>query len=120
VVATVPGMCDIAGRVAGKPSGWPGIGDAAVEDADTKRYIETVRYFDAANFCARSRAETLITVGFVDTTCPPPGIFAAYNQLKPAKRIITVPDKGHRELSTPTRELKTRYDDFIRAHLGAR
>lgn len=113
VVATVPGMCDITGPVAGKPAGWPGIGEGRPEDAQTKAFLETARYFDAVNFCARSNAETLMTVGLVDTTCAAPGVFTAFNQLKKPKRMIPVADKGHHALSSPVRELKAQYDAFI-------
>ncbi|MFA6961543.1 MAG: acetylxylan esterase [Opitutaceae bacterium] len=115
-VATVPGMCDFTGPVAGKPAGWPGIGNGSPADPQTKVYLNTVSYFDAVNFCARSKAETLVTVGFVDTTCSAPGVFTAYNQLKAAKRIITVPDKGHHALSSPTPELNAEYTAFVAAH----
>jgi cephalosporin-C deacetylase len=115
-VATVPGMCDLTGQVAGRPNGWPGIGNGNPDDPQTKVYLNTVSYFDAVNFCARSRAETLITVGLVDTTCPAPGVITAYNQLKPAKRIITIPDRGHHALSSPARNLQAEYDAFVLAH----
>ncbi len=114
-VATVPGMCDLTGPNAARPAGWPGSGQLA-EDLAKKYYTEVAPYFDAVNFCARSKAESLFTVGFVDVTCPAPGIFTAYNQLKPAKRIITVPDKGHKELSTPTPALNEEYNAFVQAH----
>ncbi len=115
-VAIVPGMCDITGPVADKPSGWPGFGGGKLDDEKTKKALATVRYFDAVNFCARSRAETLMTVGLADTTCPAPGVFTAFNQLKPEKRIITVPDKGHHALSSPTKELGEQYNAFVLAH----
>lgn len=117
VVATVPGMCDLTGPNAARPAGWPGVGALDQSDPAVKKYFDEVApYFDAVNFCARSKAESLLTVGFVDVTCPAPGIFTAYNQLKPAKRIITVPDKGHKELSTPTPELNDTYNAFVQAH----
>lgn len=117
VVATVPGMCDIPGRLFGAPGGWPHIGDASADDPRTKRILETVRYFDMTNFAARSKAATLMTVGLVDTTCPPPGVFAAYNRLTLSKRMIVVPDKGHHALSVPTREHRAEQDAFIREHI---
>jgi cephalosporin-C deacetylase-like acetyl esterase len=87
-----------------------------MEEEKTKHALATVRYFDAVNFCARSKAETLVTVGFADTTCSPPGVFTAFNQLRPEKRIITVPDKGHHALSSPTKELNEQYNAFVLAH----
>ena len=34
-------------------------------------------------------------VGLCDTTCPPTGVIAAYNQLKGPKQIIILPMWGH-------------------------
>lgn len=112
-LAIVPGMCDITGPAANKPSGWPGFGGGKLDDEKTKSALATVRYFDAVNFCARSRAETLMTVGFADTTCSAPGVYTAYNRLPTNKRIITVPDKGHHALSSPTKELAEEYNAFV-------
>lgn len=113
-VATVPGMCDLTGPLANRPAGWPGSGQ--LSDAAAKKYFEIAPYFDAVNFCARTKAETLFTVGFVDVTCMAPGIFTAYNQVKPSKRIITVPNKGHQELSSPTPDVQAQYNAFVLAH----
>jgi cephalosporin-C deacetylase len=115
-VTIVPGLCDLTGPLVDRPSGWPGIGSTDLSDESTRKYLEIAPYFDAVNFCVRSKAESLFTVGFVDTTCPAPGVFTAYNQLKSAKRIITAPDKGHRELSSPTPEQSAQYNAFVLAH----
>lgn len=113
VVAVVPGMCDITAPAG---SGWPGlVGDISEEDRTA--IDETMRYFDMTNFCALSEAETLITVGLVDTSCSPPGVYAAYNQLREPKRIIPVPSGGHHGLSVSTRELNKQYDAFILEHM---
>lgn len=117
VVATVPGMCDIAGRSIGSPGGWPQLSDGEADAARLAREVGTVRYFDAINFTTRSRAATLLTVGLVDTTCPPPGIFAAYNTLKTEKRIEVVADKGHHALSVWNAGQRAAQESFIRANL---
>lgn len=118
VISTVPGMCDIPGRLFGGAGGWPHIADNAdKEDPRTRRIVETVRYFDMVNFAARSKATTLMTVGLMDTTCPPPGVFAAFNALKTDKRIVVVADQGHHALSTPSAGQRAAQDAFIREHL---
>lgn len=116
VVAMAPGNCDITGRLALRPSSWPGIGNGKLDDEETKKILETVKYFDNVNFCARSKAETLVTVGLIDTTCPAPGVFAAYNRLQRPKQIICLPAGSHSGLSRPTHEIQARYNDFIKKH----
>jgi cephalosporin-C deacetylase len=74
-----------------------------------------VRYFDTVNFCARSKAETLVTVGFADTTCPAPGVFTAYNRLKPNKQSSPCPT-DHHALSSPTAALNDQYNAFVLEH----
>lgn len=118
VVATVPGMCDLGGRLVGNPSGWPGIGDASLDDPRTRQSLATTSYFDMAHLNARSHAATLVTVGLVDTTCPPTGVFAAYNALRTEKRIIVIPSGGHHGLSSPDRNLRATHDAFIAAQTG--
>lgn len=118
VVSTVPGMCDIPGRAFGRAGGWPQVSDAGKDDARSSREIETVRYFDMVTFAARSKAATLLTVGLVDTTCPPPGIYAAANALSTEKRVVPVADKGHHALSTRTAEQRAEMDTFINLHLA--
>ncbi|HEY9249876.1 MAG TPA: acetylxylan esterase [Rariglobus sp.] len=114
-VAIVPGMCDLTGHVADRPDGWPGL-DGATDEASRQNCITTLRYFDVVNFCARSKADTLITVGLVDTRCPPTGVFTAYNTLATPKQIIPVPDRGHHALSSPSRDLQAAYNVFVLEH----
>jgi cephalosporin-C deacetylase-like acetyl esterase len=39
----------------------------------------------------------LIGVGLIDTTCPSPGVYAAYNQLQGSKEIVVLPFGEHGE-----------------------
>lgn len=114
-VSIVPGMCDLTGNLANRPAGWPGSANLTPEQAKTY-YEKVAPYFDAVNFCIRSKAESFFTVGFVDTTCSAPGIFTAYNQIKQPKHILTVPNKNHHELSSPTAEQTAQYNAFVAAH----
>jgi cephalosporin-C deacetylase len=50
--------------------------------------VETVKYFDCVNFAARAKAPGFFTVGFIDPTCPPTSVYAAYNALKAPKEIF--------------------------------
>ena len=62
--------------------------------------MKAARYFDAMNFASRSKAKgAAVTVGFIDVTCPPTSVYAAYNALPGAKKMHTDVLSGH--TSTP-------------------
>ncbi len=77
------------------------------------KVLQVVRYFDAVNFAARTKARALVGVGFVDPSCPPTTVYAAYNALRGPKRIITGPLSGH----NLTQEMLTAMVDEMRAHV---
>ena len=57
------------------------------------------RCFDAVNFAGRSKASAFFTVGFIDVSCPPTGVYAAYNNLSGQKNILNHYHTGH--IATP-------------------
>ena len=57
--------------------------------------LEAARYYDAMNFASRTRAAGIVTVGFIDTTCPPTSVYAAYNALRGKKEIFNDPPSTH-------------------------
>lgn len=87
----------------GRIAGWPKF--IATGETAPPEVIEAVRYFDGVNFTARARAPGLFTVGFVDTTCPPMTVYAAYNALRTPKQIFNDIKSGH----TNTPALETKY-----------
>ena len=120
VAAIVPAMCDFTGPVVKRLGGWPRPVGWDVEDAHTKEVIDAVRYCDNVNLAPRSRAETLIFVGLIDTTCSAPGIFATYNALTGPKRIVVYPHKPHNGLPPEDAWIGNIYavrSDFIRHHI---
>jgi cephalosporin-C deacetylase len=120
VVALVPAMCDFAGPVVKRLGGWPQPIGRDVESEHTKKVIDAVRYCDNVNLARRSRADTLIFVGLIDTTCSPPGVFATYNSLPGPKRIVAYPHKPHNGLPREDAwigEISTIQDDFICRHI---
>lgn len=52
-------------------------------------------YIDVQHLCPRIEAETLMTVGLMDTVCPPSTQFAAYNKIQAKKSMLVYPDYGH-------------------------
>jgi len=120
VVALVPAMCDFAGPVVNRVGGWPMPVGRNIASESAKKIIDAVRYCDNVNLAARSRAETLIFVGLIDTTCSPTGIFATYNKLPGAKRIVVYPHKQHNGLPKEDLwigDIPVLQDQFIRHHL---
>lgn len=92
--AGVPAMCDHTGVVAGRVNGWPQFLPNPPGAPDPK-IVEAVRYYDAMNFASRTRAAGIVTVGFIDTTCPPTSVYAAYNALAGRKQIFNDPPSTH-------------------------
>lgn len=93
--AGVPAGCDHSGMLANRIAGWPKI--VPVEDGKPDlKVVEAARYVDCVNFAARTKAKgAYFTVGFIDTTCPPTSIYAAYNQLSIPKQIYDDIPSGH-------------------------
>lgn len=58
--------------------------------------LQASRYFDCVNFATKARCRgAAVTVGFIDTTCPPTSVYAAYNALRVPKSIHTDVLSGH-------------------------
>ena len=92
--AGVPAMCDHTGVVVSRVNGWPKFLANPPDPADPK-VVEAVRYYDAMNFTTRARCPGYLTVGFIDTTCPPTSVYAAYNALAGPKQIFNDPPSPH-------------------------
>lgn len=96
--AGVPAGCDHTGFLAGRISGWPKFVPTA-EKTPPAAVVEAVKYFDCVNFATRAKAPGIFTVGFIDTTCPPSSVYAAYNALPSKKEIFHDIAAGH--VNTP-------------------
>ncbi|QFZ18286.1 acetylxylan esterase [Saccharothrix syringae] len=81
-----------------------------------ERVLAGLSYFDGVNLARRARASAHFGAGLRDRTCPPSGIFAAFNHLpNPDKDIEVYPYNGHEggEALHTARQLS-----FLRARLG--
>ncbi len=94
--AGVPAMCDHTGAAVGRISGWPKLVPDGADGKPDAKALEAARYYDAMNFASRTRAAGIVTVGFIDTTCPPTSVYAAYNALKGRKEIFNDPPSTHK------------------------
>lgn len=94
--AGVPAGCDHTGVVAARVNGWPKLVPNLPDGHPDPTVLEAARYFDNVNFAARTKAKgAIVTVGFIDTTCPPTGVYAAYNALPISKVIYNDVSSGH-------------------------
>jgi cephalosporin-C deacetylase len=57
--------------------------------------LDTLRYVDCALLARRITAECLLSVGLMDTICPPSTVFAAYNEISSGRDIAVHPFTGH-------------------------
>jgi cephalosporin-C deacetylase-like acetyl esterase len=112
-VAGVPAMCDHTGAVAGRIAGWPKF--IETKERPGADVVAAVRYYDGVNFASRAKAPGFFTVGFIDTTCPPTSVYAAYNALNAKKEIFHDITAGH--TNTPAASAAMRA--AVKAHFAA-
>jgi len=91
-IANVPALCDNGGYLEDRVPGWPKM---LVPHKNDPAWVKMSGYFDAVNFAKRITVPTVVGVGFIDSTCPPSSVYAAYNVIKAPKKIINDPTMGH-------------------------
>lgn len=94
ITAMNAAMCDHTGMVVGRVAGWPKV-VPVVDGKPDPAVLETSRYFDTVNFASRVKARVYMWEGFIDTTCPPTGVYAAFNQVPTTKEMIPQVDSTH-------------------------
>jgi cephalosporin-C deacetylase-like acetyl esterase len=94
MIANVPAGCDVTGQRVGRAIGFPYWANEAKWKKNDK-IVEVGRYFDAANFTQRASCPSLVALGLIDETCPPAGVYAAFNQLKGPKEVVVMPLSDH-------------------------
>jgi cephalosporin-C deacetylase-like acetyl esterase len=67
------------------------------------------------NFAPRIKGEVAMTVGFIDRTCPPTTVYAAYNNLNTDKTIFNDLPSGH----TNSREANVFMKAAVLKHIAA-
>ncbi len=85
----VPAGCDTQASSFGRMQGWPFW-------SKQPAILETSAYFDGCNFATRVAVPSLVSVGLIDTICPPPGVIGAYNQIRSdQKELLILPLSDH-------------------------
>lgn len=95
LIAHVPSGCDLLGPLHGRAAPYP---NWDVERPEVRR---TAGYFDAVNFAPRIRARALVSMGFIDETSPPAGIWAAFNELAGGKEAAPMVESPHNHMASP-------------------
>ncbi|MES2376504.1 MAG: acetylxylan esterase [Bacteroidota bacterium] len=72
------------------------------------RVLDNMDYFDAKNFASNLKCPTIMGIGLLDPFAPPNNEYAAFNNIKPSKRMMVFKDLAH-EISTAYKELEGRW-----------
>jgi len=75
--------------------------------------LDTLRYVDCALLARRITARCLLSVGLMDTICPPSTVFAAYNEITAGKDISVHPFTGHAVPATHVERQLRHLRDFL-------
>ena len=89
-IANVPALADHGGKEVQRAVGWPGINpknDPAIAVAADS--------IDIVNLAGRITCETIMSIGMIDSICPPVSVWLTYQELKGKKDITLFPQLGH-------------------------
>ena len=114
--ADVPFLCDIQRGVTTAPDmPYTEVAEFLAQQVGYEATaLNTLRYVDCALLARRITARCLLSVGLMDTICPPSTVFAAYNEISAGKDIAVHPFTGH-EVPTAHVERQLRHlRDFLR------
>jgi cephalosporin-C deacetylase len=75
--------------------------------------LDTLRYVDCALLARRITAQSLLSTGLMDMTCPPSTVFAAYNEITAGKDIVVHPFSGHAVPSSHTERRIRHLREFL-------
>ncbi|MGV3754962.1 MAG: acetylxylan esterase [Verrucomicrobiota bacterium] len=95
IAAGVPAGCDHTGVTVNRVNGWPKIVPNDKDGKPDAKVLNAARYIDCMNFATRTKAGGIFTVGFIDGTCPPTSVYAAYNNFAGPKAIYNDIKAGH-------------------------
>jgi len=112
-VANHPALSDMAGYVEkGRTGGYPHF-NKHPEILNSKTCLNTLSYYDVVNFARRVKADTYLTWGYNDNTCPPTTSYAVWNTLKCKKESLLTPINEH----WTSDDTNKNQMEWIKAHL---
>jgi len=72
------------------------------------------------NLATRAKAEAIFSVGFIDITCPPTSVYAAYNNYPGKKQILNKPLMGHAQPADVSQVFQKVMWEYIRRTKAAK
>lgn len=94
--AFYPALCDVTGYLSGRAGGWPHFFDKNnLNFHNTREKLQTIAYYDVANFARNIKVPGFYSWGFNDETCPPTSMYAAYNLISAEKSLNLFLETGH-------------------------
>ena len=99
--AYMPFLCDIERAAQITPEApYTEIAAYLSQQADrVDEVTRTLRHIDCALLARRIRSRCRVSVGLMDTICPPSTVYAAYNAIESPKELTVYPYTGHEETS---------------------
>lgn len=97
VIVNEPAGADSHAESHGRKAGYPN------RPSDDAAVMRTALHFDTANFASRIKAPVLAAIGFIDTICPPAGVWTAINQIPGLKEVIPMVESDHNNI-TPEKQ----------------
>ncbi len=112
-VANHPALSDMAGYAEkGRTGGYPHF-NKNPEILNSKDCLNTLSYYDVVNFARRVKADTYLTWGYNDNTCPPTTSYAVWNTLTCKKESLLTPINEH----WTSDDTNKKQMEWIKAHL---
>ena len=88
-----PALCDHEGYINRQAGGWPHFFKNPANRTPEK--IQTMRYYDTANFARFLKAPVFYAFGYNDVTCAPTTTYATYNIITAPKTLSIGQNTGH-------------------------
>lgn len=99
VIVRVPAGVGTGGSRVGRCNSWPKV----LEDSDFSQYsIDNAPYFDGAVLLQGCKADFVVEIGLIDTTCPPSEVFSGFNTVAGNVRFLTFPYRPHHAHKIPS------------------
>ena len=117
MMSAIPFLCHFDRAVDLSSGGpYPEILDYLREHPEREeRVYRTLSYFDAMNLAPMVKVPSLVSVGLLDTICPPSTVFATYNHLGSREKELAIyPGVGHEDLGV---HIERKCDGACNTHL---
>ena len=92
-VANHPALSDMAGYLAHRAGGYPHFN--TMHNMLTPAKVETLSYYDVANFARRITCPVYMTWGYNDNVCPPTTSYIVWNLISAPKEPLVTPVNEH-------------------------